>query len=160
VKTPLLRDIMTRDVLTVESDWSLDALRSFLVEHSITGAPVVDRFGKLLGVVSSTDLLQADERETTNPRPAYFCTTLERSLAESELRTMHVEGGSSQRVSDVMTPVVFAVDENTSVLEVADMMALGRIHRVVVKSGDRLSGIVTTLDLVGVLRSTLRSSAI
>jgi CBS domain-containing protein len=143
-------------VLTVEADWSLDVLKSFLVEHSISGAPVVDRSGKLLGVVSSTDLLQANEREHAPDRPAYFCTTLDRPLAKSELRTMHIEGASGQRVSDVMTPVVFAVNDDVSISEVADMMALGRIHRVVVKSGERLCGIVTTLDLVGVLREALR----
>jgi CBS domain-containing protein len=55
-----------------------------------------------------------------------------------------------------MTPVVFEVPHEARVDEVADMMTSGRIHRVVVTSGGRVSGIVSALDLVLVLRDALR----
>lgn len=142
---------MTTEVLTVEANWSLEELKSFLVSHNISGAPVTENH-KLVGVVSATDLLQSAAVRSSGDHPAYFSTGLERRLAESELRTMQVEGETEQTVRDVMTPVVFHVSEDSTVAEVADMMARGRIHRVVVKRGDRLCGIVSALDLVGLLR--------
>jgi CBS domain-containing protein len=143
---------MTTEVLTVEANWSLEELKSFLVDHNISGAPVTEG-KKLVGVVSATDLLQSAAVRSPGDHPAYFSMGLERRLAESELRTMHVEGGETeQTVRDVMTPVVFHVAEDSTVAEVADMMTRGRIHRVLVKQGDRLCGIVSALDLVGLLR--------
>jgi CBS domain-containing protein/tetratricopeptide (TPR) repeat protein len=157
VKNPLVRDIMTKPVLTADADWSLEELKGFLLEHDISGAPVTDK-GKLVGVVSSTDLLRTEATErASGGHEGYFSTSLDRPLAPAELRTMHIEGGSAEAVRDVMTPVVFQVPDDTRVDEVADMMARGRIHRVVVTTRGRVSGIVSALDLVTVLRDALRS---
>lgn len=156
MKNPLVREIMTKPVRTVEADWSLEELKAFLLEHAISGAPVTDG-GKLVGVVSSTDLLRTDNTERARSHAGYFSTSLDRPLAPDELRTMHVEDASGQTVRDVMTPVVFQVSDDVRVDEVADTMARGRIHRIVVTSGGRVSGIVSALDLVAVLRDVLRS---
>lgn len=156
VKNPLVREIMTTPVRTVEADWSIEELKAFLLEHDISGAPVIDR-GKLVGVVSSTDLLRSDATDRARAHEGYFSTSLDRPLAADELHTMHVEG-SGQTVRDVMTPVVFQVSDDARADEVADTMARGRIHRVVVTAGGRVTGIVSALDLVAVLRDVLRSA--
>lgn len=148
---------MTKPVHTAEADWSVEELKAFLLERHISGAPVTDG-GKLVGVVSSTDLLRSDAAERARADVGYFSTSLDRPLAPDELRTMHVEGASGQTVRDVMTPVVFQVSDDVRVDEVADTMARGRIHRVVVTSDGRVTGIVSALDLVGVLRDVLRSA--
>jgi len=155
VKNKLVRDVMTKKVLTVEADWSIAELKDFLIEHGISGAPVTDANG-LVGVVSSTDLLRADVAPQKEEHD-FFAASLDRALSPSELGTMHIEGSSDQTVRDVMTPVVFQVAEDTRVDEVADMMARGQIHRVLVTSGRRVTGIVSALDLVGELRDVLRS---
>lgn len=156
MKNPPVREIMTTPVRTVEADWGLEELKAFLLEHDISGAPVTDQ-GKLVGVVSSTDLLRGDGAERTRRESGYLSTSLDRPLAPSELRTMHIDGASGQTVRDVMTPVVFQVSDDVPVDEVADTMVRGRIHRVVVTSKGKVSGIVSALDLVGVLRDTLRA---
>ncbi len=156
VKNPLVRDIMTKNVRTVEADWSVEELRAFLIEHGISGAPVTEQ-GKLVGVVSSTDLLQTNGAERGRSHAGYFSTSLDRPLAPDELRTMHVDDASGQTVRDVMTPVVFHVSDDARVDEVADTMVRGRIHRVVVTSGGKVSGIVSALDLVAVLADVLRA---
>lgn len=148
---------MTRKVLTAGADWTLAELKTFLLEHAISGAPVVDSSGKLVGVVSATDVLRSeDTREMT--QGGYFATSLDRPLAEEELRSLVVEGAPSQVVGDVMTPVVFQIGADAPVDEAADTMARGRIHRIVVTEGDAVVGIVTALDLVRVLRDVLRQN--
>ncbi|MCA9596289.1 MAG: CBS domain-containing protein [Myxococcales bacterium] len=152
-----IKDVMTRELLTVGADWTLDELKGFLLEHGISGAPVVDNGGKLIGVVSSTDLLRSDDAETDNTRAdGFFVSTLDRPLAADELASMHLQAQSSRSVRDVMTPVMFQIAEDSSLDEVADMMARGRIHRVLVTNGTKVTGIVSALDLVRVLRDMVR----
>ena len=54
------QDVMTRDVLTARADWSIDRLADFFIDKSISGAPVLEPDGSLVGVVSSTDLAWSD----------------------------------------------------------------------------------------------------
>lgn len=146
-------DVMTRNVQVAEADWTLDELRTFLVSRSITGAPVCDPKGKLVGVVSATDLMRASaEESSSNDTHHVYAIGLDRSLSADELRTLHVEEATSTKVRDVMTPLVFEVAPDASLHTVADMMARGRIHRVFVSSGGKLLGVVSALDLVRVLR--------
>ncbi len=153
----LTKDVMTRELLTVGADWALDELKGFLLEHGISGAPVIDGSETLIGVVSSTDLLRAGEGDESESARAdgFFVSSLDRPLAADELASMHLQASSSRTVRDVMTPVMFQIAEDSSVEEAADMMVRGRIHRVLVTDGERVTGIVSALDLVRVLRDLL-----
>jgi CBS domain-containing protein len=161
--TLLVRDVMTRSVLTVRADWTIEELKGFLIEHGISGAPVVDARGELVGVVSATDLLrQGETGEGFDRRRAehLLAEPLERALSRDELRSMYVAAGDGASVRDLMTPVVFQVDEEAPVHDVADLMARGRIHRVLVVRNAKPSGIVSALDLVRVLRDVLREQPV
>jgi CBS domain-containing protein len=152
------RDVMTLGVQNADADWTLDELRSFLVGRSISGAPVCDAAGKLVGVVSSTDLMRsASEASTTSERSPsrhdhFYAFGLERPLSGEELRGLHVEIGSSTKVREIMTPLVFEVAPDAPLSAVADMMVRGRIHRVFVSRAGKIEGVVSALDLVRVLR--------
>jgi CBS domain-containing protein len=148
--------VMQREVLAVEGDWSLEQLAGFLVDNRISGAPVTGNEGELIGVVSLTDIV----RESSMPNNAagreeahdVYLYALERQMGQEELRLFHTQYESAVQVRDVMTPMVFKVNENTSIREVADMMLRGGIHRVFVTDGNRLTGIVTALDMLRVIR--------
>jgi CBS domain-containing protein len=148
---------MTRNVLTAGADWTLDELKSFLIEHGISGAPVADRTGKLVGVISATDILRSEDTPETTDR-GYFATSLDRPLGEEELDSLQIEGAGTQVVADLMTPVVFQASADTSLDDAADTMVRGRIHRIVVTEDDAVVGIVTALDLVRTLRDVLRQN--
>ena len=60
----LAKDIMTRNVLTVSEEWTVPELARFLTNHSISGAPVTNGEGKLVGVVSVTDIARAADSVT------------------------------------------------------------------------------------------------
>jgi len=119
------RDVMTKEVLTVNADLSLDELAVFLDRHRISGAPVLEDEA-MVGVVSIRDLARV-----WHDRPS-----VKRSM----------------RVRDVMTPVVFSVHEQTELADVAETMVRGRIHRVVVLRGRSPVGIVSSLDLLRLLQ--------
>jgi len=143
------RDVMTRNMITVRDDATLSELVATLTEHMITGAPVVNENGKLVGVVSTTDIALRSTKRTSNirrDRPPDFY------LIEDEFRSFSIEEDAGQFVRDIMTPVIFSVSQNARFVEMADTMVGGRVHRLLVTDGDRMVGIVTTLDLLRGLR--------
>jgi CBS domain-containing protein len=133
------RDIMTREVLTVREDLTVAQLATVLSEREISGAPVVDSDHRLVGVVSSTDVMEA---EGSAP-----------GAAEARLaRGRGTQGsGHGPLVEDIMTPTVYTIPEDTPVGEIAKTMIAGRIHRLFVTHLGRVVGIVTSLDLVQLL---------
>lgn len=147
------RNVMSMTVHTVDEDWSLEELARFFVDKSITGAPVVTRAGKLVGVVSTTDLARAQtEREAPPPEEHdYFARSFAASISPDELAEVTLVRQSGRTVREIMTPAVFDVTPDTSVAEIAQMMVRGRIHRVFVSENKKIVGVVSALDLLRLL---------
>jgi CBS domain-containing protein len=137
------KDIMRRGVITVEAWLTLPELAKVFEERDISGAPVVDERGAVIGVVSRTDLVRA-QRESPSPAPLFH--------AESEelagLPGMHIEAMDEMRAREIMTPGGIAYDEDTPVKELAEAMLERHIHRVLITRGKDLRGIVTTMDML------------
>lgn len=149
-------DVMQREVLAVDGGWPIEKLTAFLVGRNISGAPVIADSGELIGVVSLTDIVRHDSMPSaadTSPDPhEYYLYSLEYQLGREEISMFHVEHESSVKVRDIMTPMIYAVSEHTSIQDVADTMIKGRIHRVFVTGGKKLMGIVTALDMLRIVR--------
>ena len=152
-----VKDVMQSDVLAVDADWPLDKLAGFLTDNSISGAPVTDSDGELVGVVSLTDLVRhesmTDKDTDTNNTHDVYLYELERHMSNEELRVFHAQYESPIQVREIMTPMIFKVNEDDSVKEVAETMLKGRIHRVFVTRKGKLRGIVTALDMLQVIRN-------
>ncbi|HSF15868.1 MAG TPA: CBS domain-containing protein [Vicinamibacteria bacterium] len=152
------KDVMTSNVVTIRDDAPLSELVSLLSEHVITGAPVVDSSGKLVGVVSATDVAREGARRRSGVRrevpPDFYMGSAE--FQGEDMRAYLVEEESDQLVRDIMTSMIFSVPQNASVAEMADTMIGGRVHRLIVTDGSRVVGIVTTLDILRGLRNSLR----
>ena len=130
----IARDVMKSEVITVQEDAPIsDALDLLVLEH-ISGVPVVDGKGDLVGIISQVDLYFAG---MTRPDPLFL-----------------PEKGESQiLVRDVMTSPPVCVNEEATVNSIADMMCRLHLHRLPVVRDGKLSGIVTTIDLCHVLCS-------
>ena len=152
-----VKDVMQSDVLAVDADWPLDKLAGYLTDNSISGAPVTDANGELVGVVSLTDLVRHNsmtEKDTnTNNTHDVYLYELERHMSNEELRVFHAQYESPVQVREIMTPMIFKVSEEDSVKEVAETMLKGMIHRVFVTREGKLTGIVTALDMLQVIRN-------
>jgi len=150
------KDVMNPHVLSVPDDWTIEELAQFLIDKAITGAPVMDETGKLIGVVSLTDIVQHDSlaemRVRANEPHDYYLHGWEDRLSPEEISSFHVEEKPMVTVREIMTPFVFKVDEQTPIQEVADTMIGGRVHRLMVTHKERVVGIITTMDLLKVIR--------
>ncbi|MDX6768403.1 MAG: CBS domain-containing protein [Elusimicrobiota bacterium] len=140
------KDIMRRKVVTVERWLTLSELAKLFEEKGITGAPVVDEDGAILGVVSQTDLVRV--RREASAGVALYHKELEEPLSELGI---HFEEADAGRVESIMTPGAIAFDEEAPVEALAEAMLERHIHRVLITRGSKLAGIVTTMDLLKAL---------
>ena len=150
----LARDIMNPDVIAVSTKMDLRDLARLFLEKGITGAPVIDEQGDLAGVISQTDLIH------------YSLTRPDHLVLESDFyQTARMEGRhvpigfqiedtNTDCVADMMTPVVHSGSERASVESVARMMTRKHIHRVIVKRGGKVAGVISAID---VLRAQIKS---
>ena len=144
-------DIMSRDVICVPEDMDVRDLTKLFLEKSITGAPVVDGNGDLQGVISQTDLMyysltRGDELKMQSD--FYQSVRVEgRHIPQG----FQIEDANTSRVGDVMTPVVYSVTENATVEFVSKMMMRNHIHRVIVRNGRKVTGIISALDLLQIV---------
>ncbi len=156
--------IMQRNVLSVEEQWPLDRLACFLTDNQISGAPVTGENGKLVGVVSLTDIVRYDsfpESKESPRRPhEYYLHNLDSHVAREEAANYHVEQDSSTTVKDIMTPMVFEIAEKASVQDAADTMVRGHIHRLLVTRNKEIAGIITALDILKAMRASGTDSGI
>lgn len=149
------KDVMTRTVHTVEADRTLHGLSDFFLNHDVTGAPVVDGEGTLIGVVSVTDLarhVSDGGNSTTTRRHSAYYDELAADYADEELEALHITETNTATVRDIMTPEVYDVNPHTSVQQVADVMLRSNIRRLFVTRDGHVEGIITSTDMLKVVR--------
>ena len=126
----LVGDRMTKRPITVSADTSIDKALQLMREERIRRFPVLDKHGKLVGIVSEKDLLYA------SPSPATSLSIYEIPYLLSRVK-----------VRDVMTKKVITVGEDTPLEEAARIMADNKIGGLPVMRDDKLVGIITETDL-------------
>jgi len=145
-------DLMNPEVLTVQDDMTVRELASFLIENEISGAPVADAEGRLVGVVSLADIaaLASGEGGRRADGAGFFGPDWDDGLDEEDMEELALDQ-DGLRVTDIMTPQIFSVPEDATVSQIASMMLKGHLHRLLVTREDRAIGIITTSDLLGLL---------
>lgn len=147
----LAGDVMTRKVISVASDASAMQAGTLMLKHQISGLPVVDSSGILLGIISEGDFLRRAELGTQRRRPRWLAFLIGPGRLASEY--VHACG---RKVKEIMTPNPYTVTEATPVTEVVQLMERHRIKRVPVVCGRRLVGIVSRADLLRALARLAR----
>lgn len=138
-------DIMSRDVVMVPHEMSLQGAARMLARANVTGAPVVDENGRCIGVLSATDFMHWVEKDhkAGKPRSAGYPICSAWQIPEGA-----VEG--TWRVEDCMTRDPVLVPPNAAIAEVARIMIDAHIHRVIVveAASQRPVGIVSSMDIL------------
>lgn len=114
-------DVMIKDVVTVKENTPLKEIATLFKERRITGAPVTDENGDLVGVISETDVI----RKTTS-----------------------IGAWSPSTAGQIMTRNAVTVTPNETLQRVCELMFNRRIHRIVVAEERKISGIITTMDIL------------
>jgi len=142
------RNVMTADPVCIGPSGTIRELARLFEEHEISGVPVVNQEGKVVGVVSKTDLIRRCSEGTGDIPPAYLFEVLSEQGAEDE--TSEVIPEPLVCVEDFMTEDPLTVAPDLSVAAVARLMYDKRIHRVIVADEEKFPlGIITSMDLLG-----------
>ena len=140
------RDIMVRGIIAVHPDTLVRDIASLMVEKHISGVPVLSNNGKLIGMVSQSDLLHRAEVGTERKHKWWF-----RVLMDSRALAREYVKAHGLKAHDVMTRYVVSVRDDAELRDVADILDKRRIKRVPVIQEDRVVGIITRGDLVRAL---------
>lgn len=138
-----IRDVMTGSVLTVQPDTQLKDVARLLIDSDVSGVPVVDTHGAVLGVVSEADFLVKEQ----GPQ-ALRHRRLARLLGESEATRRQLGKIAARTAGEAMTAPAVTVEPSRSIQDAAALMTERRVNRLPVVENGRLVGIVTRADLV------------
>jgi CBS domain-containing protein len=143
-------DVMVSNVITVNVDATVQEVAGTLATNHVSAVPVVDRQGKLAGMVSEGDLIRRSEIGTERSRSWWLdALSTNRKLAEEFVRS------HSRRVSDVMTTNVISVKPDSTLGEIASLLEKNGIKRVPVVQDGTVVGIVSRANLVQALASVI-----
>ncbi|WP_417521293.1 HPP family protein [Marinobacter sp.] len=149
--TVLAYEIMTPSIKAVPQSWTMDRLARFLTDNEITGSPVTDESGEIVGIATLKDITEF--RWNAARSDADKELTAEEHQEARRLRMVLFEemGKVPVEVRDIMTPIVLSVDETTPVRDIANIMMNEHLHRIFVTRDSKITGIVTTYDMLKIV---------
>jgi CBS domain-containing protein len=143
--------IMTRPVYSVLPEATIAEAANIMLQRHISGLPVVDAAGKLVGIVSEGDFIRRSEISTQRKRSRWLKFLL--GMGEAATDFVHEHG---RKISDVMTRVPLTVTEDTPLEEIVTSMETSGVKRLPVMRVDKLVGIVSRANLLQAVASLAR----
>jgi CBS domain-containing protein len=143
--------IMTRSVATVAPDATILEAANIMLRRHVSGLPVVDAAGQLVGIVSEGDFIRRSEIGTQRKRGRWLKFLLGAGTAATDY--VHEYG---RKISDVMTSEPLTVTEDATLEEIVTLMETNGIKRLPVIKGDKLVGIVSRANLLQAVASLAR----
>jgi CBS domain-containing protein len=148
----IVADVMTRNVISVPPDATVEHAAKLMLQRGISGLIVVDAEGRLAGVVTEGDLLRRDELGTERHRPWWLRLLVSPGRQAADFTRTH-----GRRVQDVMTSDVVTVPASAPLDEVVELMEQHRVKRVPVTQDGKVVGVVSRADLLRALVVSTRN---
>src|ERR1700692_3724794 len=130
--------IMTRPVITVTPETSIVEAANIMLHKHVSGLPVVDATGKLVGIVSEGDFIRRSEIGTQPKRGRWLRFILGPGKSASDF--VHEHG---RKISEVMTRSPLTISEDTALEEIVELMEKNNVKRLPVIRADKIVGIVS-----------------
>jgi CBS domain-containing protein len=143
--------IMTRPVITVTPETTIVEAANTMLQRHVSGLPVVDAAGKLVGIISEGDFIRRSEIGTQRQRGRFLKFILGPGKAATDF--VHEHG---RKVAEIMTPEPMTITEDTDLAEIVHLMEKNNVKRLPVTRGDRIVGIVSRANLLQAVASLAR----
>jgi CBS domain-containing protein len=144
-----VKDIMTKELITVSPDTEIIQATKLLLENRINGIPVTDESGKLMGILCQSDLIAQQKKL---PIPSFF-TFLDGLITLTSMKQIEkqVRKIAAITVAQAMTPNPITVQPETNIEKVAALMVDKNFHTIPVVDEGKLVGIVGKEDILKTL---------
>ena len=146
------RDIMAAPVITASPQATIKSVAETFLKYHISGVPVVDENGRLVGIISEGDLLHRAETGTERRRPWWL-----RAMAGSETLALDYVKAHARKVADAMTSRVITASPETSIQDIAVLLEKHAIKRLPIIENGQLVGIISRANLVQAIASAGKS---
>ena len=146
-----VKDVMTRSVISVEPDESIMKAARLMLQNRISGLPVIDKDGELMGIVTEGDFLRRGELGTQRRRPKW----LEFIVGPGRLAEEYVHA-SGRKIDEIMTTDPVTASEDDTLEKVVEVMERRRVKRLPVVKNGRVVGIIARSNLMHALASLAR----
>ena len=143
--------IMTRPVITVTPETTIVEAANTMLQRHVSGLPVVDAAGKLVGIISEGDFIRRSEIGTQRQRGRFLKFILGPGKAATDF--VHEHG---RTVAEIMTRETLTITEDTTLEEIVQLMEKNHIKRLPVTRGDKIVGIVSRANLLQAVASLAR----
>ena len=140
------KDIMTRTVVTVKPETSIEELASLLVKHQISGVPVVDEAGGLYGIVTENDLISQNKRLHIPTVVSFLDAAI--YLESSKKFEAEVKRITATKAGDICARKVLTISEDTTLVDIATIMDEKKTPLLPVVKNGKMVGIVGKRDVV------------
>ncbi len=145
------KDIMTKNVITVTPELPVDKLAGILWQNKISGVPVVDDAGNLVGVVTESDLIDQNKKVHI---PTVFTVLDSMIFLENPAKIdKEIKKMTGTTVKDICTPDPVTVEEGTPLDEIASIMSDKHIHTLPVVKDGKVVGVVGKSDIIKTISS-------
>jgi len=150
-----VKDVMTPKVICIDADEGVLKAARLMLQNRISGLPVLDKEGELVGIVTEGDFLRRGELGTQRQRPKW----LEFILGPGKLAQEYVQtwGGKAR---EIMTPDPWTIGEDETLEAVVEVMERRRIKRIPVTRAGRIVGIISRANLMHALASSAREISV
>ena len=146
---------MQTRIITVADTAPLSEVERILTEHRITGMPVTDQAGRVLGVISIKDLLDryVEDPESRPRRGHGYYREPTEELADEDLESFELPDEAEETAGTVMNAEVFHVPTSATLEEISRKMVSHKIHRVLVTDPDKghVVGIISTMGILAAI---------
>jgi CBS domain-containing protein len=143
--------IMTRPVITVAPETPIVEAAKTMLQRHVSGLPVVNKSGQLVGIISEGDFIRRSEIGTQRKRGRFLKFILGSGKEAADF--VHEHG---RKISEIMTPNPLTIDEETDLEKIVELMEKNDVKRLPVMRGDKLVGIVSRSNLLQAVASLAR----
>ena len=141
-----VKDIMTKDVVTVTKETTVMELAGIFSQRHLSSLPVLDQSGALIGIVTETDLVEQDKNLHIPTVISIFDWVIyleSDKKFEKELKKM-----TGRTVGDIYSSDIVTVSPDSAISDVADLLSSRKITALPVVEGGKLVGIISRIDLI------------
>lgn len=147
----MAKDIMTSPTITIGKDKNVKEALNLLADNNISGVPVTDEDGKLIGIISGADIMRYSQQKKMIPFSNTSLWVTQFGDSDEDLQAIRSSYENLYRtmVEQIMTKKVYSTSKDTPISELAQLMNKNYINRIpIVDSDKKVIGIVTRNDLV------------